>query len=95
MKKAAFLFLLIAVFSCSSQLYMPEAKQATELASLSELQLGRKLYVSKCGGCHALILPEKYNSEQWQYWVAKMESKVKMNDHEKETILKYVSKGLK
>jgi len=95
MKKAAFLFLLTAIFSCSSQLYMPEAKQATELASLSELQQGRKLYISKCSGCHALFLPEKYNYEQWQYWMIKMEPKVKMNDHEKEIILKYVSKGIK
>jgi len=95
MKKAAFLFLLIAVFSCSSQLYIPDAKQATELASLSELQLGRKLYVSKCGGCHALILPEKYNREQWQYWMIKMDPKVKMSDTEKEIILKYVSRGKK
>jgi len=95
-KTYAILMLVISVvaFACSSALYVPTVNQETETTSLSELQAGRKLYVQKCGGCHTLYLPEKYTKAEWQHWINKMDTKVKMDTLEKEQILKYLSKGI-
>jgi hypothetical protein len=80
-------------FSCTSALYIPTATYETPNASLSELQVGRKSYIQKCGSCHTLYLPEKYTKQEWQLWVDKMTLKVSMDSLEKEQILKYLTKG--
>lgn len=94
-KTTSIIILVIAVvtFACSSALYVPAANQETASASLSELQAGRKLYVQKCGGCHALFLPEKYTKAEWNHWMIEMETKAKIDTLEKEKILKYLNKG--
>lgn len=93
MIKITSLILILILFSCSSALYIPTESQQTASVSLADLQQGRKLYVEKCGSCHSLFLPEKYNKTEWQHWVKLMESKVVINDLEKEKILKYLIKG--
>jgi mono/diheme cytochrome c family protein len=61
---------------------------------LLQLQEGRKLYVQKCGSCHALYLPEKYSKLQWQKYLDEMQLKASIDNLQKEQILRYVTKGL-
>jgi hypothetical protein len=87
------LICLSFAFSCASALYIPSANDETPDAGLSELKAGRDLYIRKCGSCHTLYLPEKYNKQEWRHWVDKMAVKVSMDSLEKEQILKYLYKG--
>lgn len=91
----ALLICLSFVFACTSALYIPSAIHVTPDAGMSELKEGRGSYIRQCGSCHTLYLPEKYNKQEWKYWVDKMEVKVTMDSLEKEQILKYLYKGAK
>ena len=83
------------IIACSTALYIPSENQGTSNASIYELREGRTAYINKCGGCHSLIVPEKYSAMEWKEWVDRMDSKVKMTEKEKENILKYLTKGEK
>ena len=88
-----FLLCFTIAFSCTSALYIPSTANETAIASLSELQAGRKSYIRKCGNCHTLYMPEKYTEAEWHHWVDKMTLKVHLDTLEKEQILKYLNKG--
>jgi hypothetical protein len=85
------LVLVIVLAGCVSALYVPTGKNVSDQASLAELEKGRQLYIGKCGGCHSLFLPEKYNKEQWRHWVQSMEVKADINKEEGELIYKYLT----
>jgi cytochrome c5 len=87
-------FVSVLFFSCSSVLYNPSPKNTKNIANLEELRTGRKIYVKKCSSCHTLVLPEKFNQEQWKTWVDKMEQRSKLKEGEGKLILKYLTKGL-
>ena len=86
-------FILLLAVACGTALYIPVKTQGTAFASHKELLDGREIYINKCGGCHSLFLPEKYNSGEWEKWVVKMEPIVEMSEKEKQLILKYLTKG--
>ena len=88
-----YIVVFAVAISCTSALYIPSARQETSTTSLSELKLGRKLYIQKCGSCHTLFLPEKYTKQEWNHWLDEMEPLVSMNTSEKERIFKYLTKG--
>lgn len=87
--------LIVLVFACGTALYMPTVNQETSNASLKDLKDGRAAYINKCGGCHTLIVPEKYTEKDWSLWVDRMEAKASITPAEKEAIVKYLSKGAK
>lgn len=89
----AMLAAIVVTISCAPALYIPEKENVAAGSDLVLLQAGRKLYVSKCGSCHTLILPEKYTAGQWSYLVARMEVRAKITPEESKLILKYLSKG--
>lgn len=80
-------------FSCASALYIPSVSHETPDAGLSELKAGRESYIRKCGSCHTLYLPERYNKQEWKGWMEKMVVKVAVDSLEKDQILKYLYKG--
>jgi len=86
---------VITICACASRLYIPDQNNTATGSSLPELQEGRILYISKCGGCHSLVLPEKHDKEQWPALVDKMEKKAKITLVEKKLILNYLVKGKK
>jgi hypothetical protein len=94
MKPFALIILLASgLSSCTSELYVPTATDATPTVTFEELQKGRRKYVEKCSSCHALYLPEKYSSAQWRSILDDMEDEAKMNPDEKDLIVKYLTKG--
>lgn len=80
-------------FACSTALYIPDEKNTALGSNLNDLKAGRKLYVEKCGSCHALVLPEKHTPAEWRTAVEQMQAKSKITDEEKTLILSYLSKG--
>ena len=61
--------------------------------TLSELEQGRTLYVSRCGSCHALKRPSELPAQQWETEVTEMRSKngVKLSDAEAQAIVRYLT----
>lgn len=61
--------------------------------TLSELNQGRSLYLSRCGSCHVLKRPAELAPEQWQVEVGEMRSKngVKLSDVEAQAIVRYLA----
>ena len=76
----------------------PSAADATRGAAhfpdvtLAELERGRTLYVSRCGGCHVLKRPMELPAEQWASEVSEMRSKngVNLSDAEAQAIERYL-----
>jgi cytochrome c5 len=61
--------------------------------TLSELEQGRSLYVSRCGSCHALKRPAELAPQQWEPEVTEMREKngVKLSDAEARAIVRYLT----
>ncbi len=87
------ILLTILALACSTTLYLPKENPLISKDDLVAMKNGRTLYISKCGSCHTLFLPEKYISQDWKTEVEKMSSKVHLTDREKEEILRYVTKN--
>jgi len=63
--------------------------------AVSSPPTGKMIYESKCGKCHTLFAPDKYNAKQWRKWVDKMAPKAKLNSSETEDVYQYLSKTTK
>jgi hypothetical protein len=82
----------IIAAACSTALYIPDRDQSISETSYKELLEGRDIYINKCGACHSLIIPERYNENEWNKWVDKMGPKARISDEEKHLVLKYLTK---
>ena len=81
----------IIVASCAPALYQPMPEQASASSSYEDLVKGRSLYVSMCGSCHSLYLPEQYNEKTWRHNLEEMQKRSKISDQEKALILAYLT----
>jgi mono/diheme cytochrome c family protein len=88
------------LFACAgSPLPQPTAADVSRGASafpdltLDELSQGRRLYVSRCGSCHALKAPAELSASRWAEEVEAMrrENGVKLTDDEAQAIVRYLS----
>jgi mono/diheme cytochrome c family protein len=91
--KTAVIAVGVVTISCAPALYIVAKDNVGPGSDLAELQAGRKLYVSKCGGCHNLILPEKFTAVQWPAHVESMEKRSNITPDEIRLIIKYLVKG--
>lgn len=85
---------LIAVIGlqCSAALKVPTPQDAANTGiAIDTLLNGRQLYITSCGSCHNLYLPEKYTAQQWVHNVEEMQKSAKINNEHKELILKYLT----
>jgi hypothetical protein len=89
---------LAAAIACASGLPEPThsdvgwAKTRRPESTLAELQHGRKLYVARCAGCHALKSPDMLAPGEWSGEIAEMRSKhgVDIADREQLLIAQYL-----
>lgn len=84
---------VMALIACTKSLYEPNAGNTAKNADITQLKQGRELYVNKCGKCHELFSPNKYNKADWGKWVDRMAPKSKLTAEEKAKVLAYVTKG--
>ena len=92
-KQTLIIFAVILLISgCVSSLYIPKQEDAiSSNTSLEILKTGRELYVNKCGSCHNLYLPSLYDFQRWNSVVDKMQKRSKIDDNQKELIIKYLN----
>ena len=79
--------------STGSSLYTPTSADATTKATLAELQQGYSLYISNCGSCHSLYVPESFTPSQWTSVLGSMAPKTQLSSSQIQLVYKYVSKG--
>ncbi|MCR4418354.1 MAG: hypothetical protein WHV63_00105 [Ignavibacteria bacterium] len=51
---------------------------------------GKKLYISKCGGCHKLYVRNEFTPAQWDTIVVSMRNKAKITADQENEILKFL-----
>lgn len=81
------------VLACGTALYVPRESALISKGELKEMRSGRAAYISKCGSCHSLALPEKYSAQEWKAFVGRMAPKAHLTSQEEAEILKYVTKN--
>ena len=57
----------------------------------AQLEEGRELYVSHCGGCHPLHRPEELDATRWSTVVGDMSERAKLDGRERDLVLRYLS----
>jgi len=95
---ACLAFGLLALAGCEVSLPQPNAADAARLhgsgaeLGLQDLELGRALYSSRCGSCHALRDPASERPEAWGAEVHEMRAKkgVRLTDDEEQRITAYL-----
>ncbi len=91
-----FLLFLLIISGCSTVLFLPDENDAKLMnTSVQELLNGRELYISKCGGCHNLYLPNQYDANRWNEILAEMKVRSKLTDEEQKKIFIYLNCALK
>jgi cytochrome c5 len=89
---------LVCVSACQASLAEPNAADAARVQSrlagskLSDLQDGRRLYLARCGTCHALPEPGSLAPDAWGAQVHDMrtEQGVRLSDEEERHITAYL-----
>lgn len=85
---------LLALAACAVNLPVPDLAMAGgDTARLEELQAGRRLYVNKCSGCHALQAPEERADAVWASEIEEMlaKKKVRLTHAEHHRLLLYLT----
>ena len=86
--------ILLGLLACAANVPKPTLMDAgNDEAVLEELTAGRRLYASKCGGCHGLYSVERYSDAEWKSNVGKMIAlkKVKLGSEEEGRIVRYLT----
>ncbi len=65
----------------------PVHGNGSDLASLNK---GYNLYVNKCGSCHYLYRPAKFEAAKWKKDLPEMSDRAKITKEEQDLILKYL-----
>lgn len=56
--------------------------------TMERLSAGKKFYISKCSGCHALKNPSGYTVDKWEPILQKMFVKAKLTDEEEKMLIR-------
>ncbi|HXG63095.1 MAG TPA: hypothetical protein VNO22_17115 [Planctomycetota bacterium] len=93
MKGLAAVLLSLSAAGCVGGIPEPDARMAGgDGELLAQLREGRRLYVDRCSGCHALFPVDRYSDEAWVAEVEEMTrlNKVRLKPSEKERLLLYL-----
>lgn len=93
--KALVLALSISAFSGYYALGLNKQSDGTPVAKETPVATGKSIYEGKCGKCHKLFEPKKYNAAQWTKWVNRMAPKAGLSAEEKDMVYKYLTQDSK
>lgn len=90
------LLLLLAALGCAGQLPPPTEADALRASArypgttVADLTEGRRLYVERCSGCHALVRPQAKGPDEWPKLVAEMTERAKLPEATAQQIVRYL-----
>lgn len=82
--------------SCASMIPVPGPPDVTHASlrwpriKLEDLQVGKKLYIANCAGCHDLHAPSEKTPDEWEEVMIRMQPKANIDDKTKDSILAYL-----
>jgi hypothetical protein len=91
-----FFVLIIAACGASHPLFQPTENEAKKIStderkiSIDDLRNGYSLYITNCGGCHALPVPVSKNKKDWDKLLPEMFSKIHLDNKQEELIRNYI-----
>ena len=91
------LLTLISIASCTTLVPRPNAAHLHWAEShwpgmqAEDLNRGRKLFITRCAGCHTLPAPDGFGPEEWPKRVKEMVDKAELSEKEGEDIERYLS----
>jgi hypothetical protein len=82
---------VILVFAgCGAALYVPQPHDARPDISLAQLRMAREAYAQTCGGCHVLVLPERFGPAEWAAHLHRMQKRARLADSTMVRIYRYL-----
>ncbi|GDY14913.1 hypothetical protein LBMAG53_37910 [Planctomycetota bacterium] len=75
---------------CADARFPAGLELATEPAAVSRFDTGRRLYLNRCSGCHALIPPEQISADRWPAEVARMAKRSVIDSAQQQAITDYL-----
>jgi hypothetical protein len=94
--RLAALSLLVLSSGCAGRLPPPTEADALRASSrypgttVADLTRGRRMYVERCSGCHALVSPAQKGPDEWPKFVAEMTERAKLSEGSANEILRYL-----
>jgi hypothetical protein len=87
-----YLVFLVGLVACAPRTppHATAADAQRANVALADLQEGRKLLVSKCGGCHKAPFPEEHPAAAWPGIVTDMAERSKIDARQVALITQYV-----
>jgi hypothetical protein len=88
--------LLLLALGCAGQLPPPTEADALRASArfpgttLAHLTHGRKMYIERCSGCHALPQPHQKSPDDWPKLVDEMKERSRMSDGTAAEISRYL-----
>jgi cytochrome c553 len=67
----------------------------SEVKAPDMVALGKTVYETKCGRCHALKKTDNYSAERWKEVLVNMIPKAKLNEDEAKQVTAYVNANAK
>ena len=55
-----------------------------------ELEIGKKIFIKRCSGCHLLHMPSQYSKEKWEKILPKMFVKAKVDTFQQRLIRNFI-----
>ena len=93
--KALIMAISISMFAGYYALGLNQLSDVKVPVKETPIAMGKTIYESKCGKCHKLFEPKKFNAAQWTKWVDRMAPKAKLTPEEKELVYNYLTNDLK
>lgn len=81
---------------CAGQIPEPVEADAARLAprwpgvTVDGLAEGRRLYIARCSGCHALYRPGAFPAEAWPPMVSEMAGRARLSPAEADSVIRYL-----
>lgn len=78
------LFMTFLFIESCSQGYIVNMNESTRYPE------GRKLFISKCNGCHQLYNPGNFNAAEWDSILIPMQKKAKLDNTQRNAIYQWI-----
>ena len=92
-----FLVPVLLSYSCASLVPLPRQEDLVRVSGdypgirLQDLQLGRKIFIANCAGCHFLHPPSELSVAQWEKVLGRMRIKARLDNDATDKVLAYIT----
>ncbi len=96
MKHINLFFLLILIYGCGSSKSSTSTEKTSTTDIIPKVELteveskGKTIFENNCAKCHKLYDPKSFDAIQWKPILARMQSKAKISDEEREMVYAYL-----